>query len=94
MRDKGKIIVWPSYFDIDLSWKGGRRVPRGLAVRQPKSEDILAAAEEAGLKPVLESGTSHPSRPWIVTGFILVEAERKKGEILSEIALKMRKKAA
>lgn len=72
MRGKGKIVVWPSYFDADLSWGEGRRVAKDLAVRQPKAEDILAAAEEAGLKPVLESGASHPSRPWIVTDLILV----------------------
>ena len=92
MRGKGKIVVWPSYFDADLSWGEGRRVAKDLAVRQPKAEDILAAAEEAGLKPVLESGASHPSRPWIVTGLILVEAGKSKHEILKEIASKMRRK--
>jgi signal recognition particle subunit SRP19 len=91
MRGKGKIVVWPSYFDADLSWREGRRVAKDLAVRQPKAEDILAAAEEAGLKPVLESGASHPSRPWIVTGLILVEAGKSKPEILKEIASKMRR---
>lgn len=92
MRGKGKIVVWPSYFDADLSWGEGRRVAKDLAVRQPKAEDILAAAEEAGLKPVLESGASHPIRPWIVTGLILVEAGKSKPEILKEIASKMRRK--
>jgi len=92
MKGKGKIVVWPSYFDADLSWGEGRRVAKDLAVRQPKAEDILAAAEEAGLKPVLESGASHPSRPWIVTGLILVEAGKSKHEILKEIASKMRRK--
>ena len=92
MRGKGKIVVWPSYFDADLSWGEGRRVAKDLAVRQPKAEDILAAAEEAGLKPVLESGASHPNRPWIVTGLILVEAGKSKHEILKEIASKMRRK--
>jgi signal recognition particle subunit SRP19 len=90
MRGKGKIVVWPSYFDADLSWGEGRRVAKDLAVMQPKAEDILAAAEEAGLKPVLESGASHPSRPWIVTDLILVEAGKSKPEILKEIASKMR----
>jgi signal recognition particle subunit SRP19 len=85
MRGKGKIVVWPSYFDADLSWGEGRRVAKDLAVRQPKAEDVLAAAEEAGLKPVLESGASHPRRPWI-----LVEAGKSKPEILKEIASKMR----
>jgi signal recognition particle subunit SRP19 len=92
MRGKGKIVIWPSYFDADISWREGRRLAKSLAVKQPKAEDILIAAEEAGLKPVLESSASRPSRPWIVTGLILVEAGKRKPEILKEIASKMSKK--
>jgi signal recognition particle subunit SRP19 len=94
LRGKGKVVVWPSYFDADLSWKQGRRVSKDLAVRQPKAEDILAAAEEAGLKPVLESGTSHPSHPWTTTGLILIETEQTKVEALKQIASKLRRKGA
>ena len=39
MRGKGKLRVWPVYFDANYSRGEGRRVPRSKAVRDPAKAD-------------------------------------------------------
>ena len=46
LRGKGKIRIWPVYFDIRYSRKEGRRVSRKNAIRDPKIEDIEKALED------------------------------------------------
>lgn len=90
MRRKGKLLIWPQYFDSSYSWKEGRRVKKKLAVRNPKAEDIFRAAQERGLNPVIEAGAAHPKRPWLKTSAVLVDADSPKTEILKDIASNIR----
>ncbi|MBN1682359.1 signal recognition particle protein Srp19 [Candidatus Bathyarchaeota archaeon] len=91
MRDKDKLVIWPIYFDIDLSWSKGRRVPRNLAVKQPKIENIAKAAYEEGLNPELKKESAHPKRPWIKNGLILIDKKLPKNEAIKRIAKKLPK---
>ncbi len=89
MRSKGKLVVWPQYFDISLSWGEGRRVPKSLATRTPKAEEIGKAASDAGYNPELVKLAAFPKTPWIKTGYILVQSKDKKTNILKEIAKRL-----
>lgn len=89
MRSKGMIVLWPVYFDSALTYGEGRRVPKALAMRVPKTEDIVKAAVASGLKAELQPNVAHPRYSWIKTGYVLVETKEPKAKILKQIAGKL-----
>lgn len=89
LRSKGKIILWPIYFDSAATWDGGRRVPKTLAIRTPKTEDIIKAAITAGLKAELTPSVAHPRYPWYKTGYVLVDSKESKAKVIKLIAGKL-----
>lgn len=90
MRIKGKIILWPTYFDTDYTWGQGRRIPKRLALRGVKSEEIYKAAEDLGLNPDMKPGMAFPKYPWLKTGSVLIEKTGPKSEVLKELARRIR----
>ena len=90
MRKKGKLVFWPAYFDSEFSWGEGRRVPKKLALRGVKADEVLRAAEDLDLSPLLEPGAAHPKRPWLRTGLVLVDKSGTKTELLKETAQRIR----
>lgn len=90
MRKKGKLVFWPAYFDSEFSWAEGRRVPKKLAQRGVKAEEVMKAAEDLDLSPMLEPGAAHPKRPWSRTGLVLVDKSGTKSELLKETAQRIR----
>ena len=90
MRQRGKLYLWPLYFEASLSRRGGRRVARKLALRGVKLEEVLRAAEDLGLHPEVRPMAAHPSQPWRRSGVVLVEGGRNKSLILRLVAEKMR----
>jgi signal recognition particle subunit SRP19 len=90
LRGKGKLRIWPSYFDIRYSRSGGRRVPRNYALRDPKIEEIEKAAIKLGLNPILQAGAAYSQYPWRKTGLLLVDKKASKTEIIKKIAMELR----
>lgn len=89
MRGRGKLVLWSAYFDTDYSWRQGRRVPKKLALRGVKADEVFKAATDLGMNPVLKSGAAHSKHPWIKTGAVLVDKTGTKTEALKELALKI-----
>lgn len=94
MRRKGKFYLWPAYFDTALSWRQGRRVSKKLALRAVKAEEIVKAAGDLGLNPILEPGASFSKQNWIKTGLVMVDKMAPKTEILKDLAERMRQNRA
>lgn len=90
MRGKGKLRIWPAYFDIRYSRGEGRRVPRDKAIRDPKIEDIEKAALKLGLKPILQPGAAYSKYPWRKKGVILVDKKSSKTKVINMIAEALR----
>ena len=90
MRGRGKIRLWPAYFDASYTWGEGRRIPKSLASRSPKAEEIEKAAQILGLNPILEPGAAYSKYPWRRTGVVLVDKRGTKTLVLREIAKKLR----
>jgi len=90
-REDNKYVIWPAYFDKNLTRSEGRRVPKKLAVENPSIDKIFQIAKELNLNPVLEKDARHPARPWRKDGRILVDKVQKKEKILLDIAEKLRK---
>jgi len=92
MRREGRLVLWPAYFDADSSWRQGRRVPRALALRGVKAEEIFHAALDLGLNPDLRAGMAHPKRPWRKGGAVLVDKAGSKTGIVRAIAQRARER--
>lgn len=90
MRGKGKLRIWPAYFDIRYSRGEGRRVPRDKATRDPKVEDLEKVAQKLGLNPILQPGKAYSKQPWKNTGVILVDKKGSKSDIINKIAPALR----
>jgi signal recognition particle subunit SRP19 len=88
-RDEGKLVIWPHYFDRNLSREQGRRVPMDLAIETPKVGSIAQAARTLGMKPELEDNARPPSRWSSQKGRVLVPKTGKKEDILKQIARRL-----
>ena len=86
MRKQDKAIIWPAYFDITKTRNKGRRVPKNMAVPNPKIEELQTAAGRLGLKNEVVAQVSYPKVPWQKTGSILVEKKTPKEQIIKNLA--------
>ena len=88
-RDEGKLVIWPHYFDRNLSRERGRRVPMDLAIENPRAGNIAQAARTLGLKPELDEDARPPSQWHSSRGRVLLPKGAKKEEILKQIARRL-----
>ncbi len=78
------MIIYQSYFDRKYSKKQGRKVPRSLA-SDPTPENIELALKRLNLKYELQNN-SYPKH-WSTDKIrFYIETNRKKGDLLKEIA--------
>ena len=86
---KGKrVVLYPAYFDSRLSRSRGRRVPRELAVKDPRPEEIAAAARSLGLEAYVEPG-KYPRVWWVWNERIIVEKKYNKSKLIKIISKKI-----
>ena len=90
MRNKGKLVFWPAYFDTGLSWGEGRKVPKNLSLRGVKAEEIFKAAEQLDLDPAMNENAAFSKTSWRKNGVVFVKKTGKKSDIMKDIARKMR----
>lgn len=92
-REDNKYVIWPLYFDKDISRKDGRRVPRHLAVKNPDIDKIRKALLSLRIEFEVEKDARHPSKQWEYRGRILVEKTKtSKGSLLKMIAKEMKQR--
>ena len=77
-------ILYPEYFDSEVSRRKGRRVSKGVSLRNPDSGDILKIAKSLGYKASIES-KNHPRFWYRKRGRVIVEAEESKSLILKKM---------
>ena len=87
---KGKrVVLYPAYFDSRLSRGMGRRVPKELAVKDPRPEEIVAAARSLGLDAYIEPGR-YPRVWWIWSERVVVEKKNySKTKLIKLISMKI-----
>jgi signal recognition particle subunit SRP19 len=88
LRSRDMIVLWPIYFDSTVTWGSGRRVPKSMAIKSPKTEDIVKAVISAGLRSDLIPLKAYPRHQWVNTGYVLVEHKMSKAKILRLVASK------
>ena len=90
MRGRGKLRLYPAYFDAAATRNQGRRVPKTQATRDPTTEAIEKAAQKLGLNPVPEPA-AYSRQPWKKTGAVLVDKKHKKTQTIDMIAAEMKR---
>ncbi|MBK5113278.1 MAG: hypothetical protein KGD59_02170 [Candidatus Heimdallarchaeota archaeon] len=84
-------VVYPEYFDKNLTWRMGRRVPEELAFDTPELKRVALAAQKAGYEVFLDS-KKHYSKTWYEQkGRVLITKDGSKEEQLREIARNLSK---
>ena len=86
-----RLIIWPLYFDSELTRKQGRRVPVELAVQSPFVDEIFTVAKKLGLSPEIQDEKSHPRYGQINKGRVLVKHQSSKERIINDIAKGLKK---
>ena len=84
-KRKGMCVIWPIYFDANASRKY-RRVPKNLAIPEPRLDEICAALRRLGLRYEVVEKAAHPSRHWEKTGYVFVEKRVPKEQLLKQVA--------
>jgi len=84
-------VVYPEYFDKNLTMRLGRRVPLKLAYDEPEAKRVALAAQKAGYEVFLDS-QKHYSRTWYEgRGRVLINKMGSKEVQLREIAKNLSK---
>lgn len=91
MRKSAELIIWPSYFDVTKSRKGGRRIGRNLAIERPTVEELARAAEISGIPYKIDKSAAYPGAWWEKSGRLFVTKAMPKGRMLVSIAKNLKK---
>ncbi|MEF8779859.1 MAG: signal recognition particle subunit SRP19 [Haloferacaceae archaeon] len=80
-------VLWPAYFDAELSRSAGRRVPVEQAVEEPTVEEIATAVQQVGYDAVIEREETY-SREFETRGRVLVKGadDASKNDIVQATA--------
>ena len=55
-----RMIIWRSNLDATKSRKEGRKISRGIAIKDLKLKEISKAAHELKLNPEIQENKTHP----------------------------------
>jgi signal recognition particle subunit SRP19 len=78
-------VLWPAYFDADLTRSAGRRVATDLAVTEPAVDEIATAVQQIGYDAVIERDKTYP-RAFEPRGRVLVTgAEDTKNDLVQAV---------
>ncbi|NHJ06316.1 MAG: hypothetical protein EAX90_15930 [Candidatus Heimdallarchaeota archaeon] len=79
-------IIYPEYFDKNLSWRMGRRVPLRIAYEDPELKRVALAAQKAGYEVFLDSNKNYSSTWYDRKGRMLIRKVGTKEQQIREIA--------
>ncbi|MGM0606004.1 MAG: signal recognition particle subunit SRP19 [Halobacteriota archaeon] len=80
-------VIYPAYFDVELSRSAGRRVPKDLAVEDPTVEEIAKAVQQVGYDATIERDVTY-SREYDPRGRVLVNRsdDSSKNDLVQAVA--------
>jgi signal recognition particle subunit SRP19 len=95
-KHDGMLIVWPAYFEKDLTRMQGRRIPSNLAASNVTLKILEMAAESSGFKYESEPNKEYPRGFSEHRGYLLVAnpEKHKKKRVLLMLAKGVRRAVA
>ena len=90
MKDYDHVVIWLDYFNKTLYRQKGRRLAKDRCIFDPSLNELIESANDAGLKPTAtDDQVRFPRRPFVRSGYIVLEKKMPKTKILNKIADKM-----
>jgi signal recognition particle subunit SRP19 len=78
-------VLWPEYFDINLTRGEGRKVKKSLAIAQPTTELISKACQSLGLEHKVEEDKAYPGQWHHRKGRVLVDKKMSKSQLVLKV---------
>lgn len=80
-------VLYPAYFDAELSRSGGRRVPTDLAVEEPEVEEIAEAVGQVGYDAAIEREVAYSREHYRKRGRVVVHdaTDTGKGDLVQAV---------
>ena len=90
MKSYDHVVVWLDYFNKTLSRKKGRRLRKEKCVFDPSLNELIESSKAVGLVPTeTNDQVRFPRRPYVRSGYIVLEKKFSKTSILNKISTKM-----
>ena len=90
MKDYEHIVIWLDYCNKNLKKSKGRRLGLEKCVFDPSLKELMDATKSAGFE-IKESDDKvrFPRRPFVRSGYIILQKESTKTTILNKISEKL-----
>lgn len=85
-----RITIYPQYLDSTKSRRLGRKLSKSDAVPKPSVDEIVAAARDLGLDPIVEENKQYPRDPWSYDKRVVVLKKESKLSVLRRIAKRIK----
>lgn len=92
MKRDSRVVLYPEYFDKNLSRSEGRRTPLKLSVPSPDARALFDAASALGLDPILENDRHFPRTWYLRKGRVLVKKDGSKCSIIRRVAEELKRR--
>ena len=90
MKDYEHVVVWLDYFNKTLPRNKGRRLSKEKCIFGPSLKELIEASKAAGLEPKeSEDQVRFPKRPYVRSGYIVLEKNTTKTNIMNKISNKL-----
>lgn len=89
-KDQRLLVLWPEYFDSNLSYRQGRRISVSAAVSNPKLEEISKALTNLDIKHQLEPEACFPGQWHKKSGRVLMSKSQPKTKIIKWVAKRLK----
>ena len=90
MKDYEHVVVWLDYFNKTRPRNKGRKLSKEKCVFDPSLKELIDASKAAGLEPKeTEEQVRFPKRPYVRSGYIVLEKNTTKINIMNKISSKL-----
>ena len=90
MKDYEHVVVWLDYFNKTLPRNKGRRLTKQKCVFDPSLKELIEASKAAGFEPKeSQDQVRFPKRPYVRSGYIVLEKNTTKTNIMNKISNKL-----
>ena len=90
MKDYEHVVIWLDYFNKTLPRNKGRRLSKEKCIFDPSLKELVDATKAAGLEPTeTEDLVRFPKRPYVRSGYIVLEKKSTKTSIMNKISEKL-----
>ena len=86
------IVLWPEYFDSNLTVKQGRRVTLKIGIANPRLDEVSKALKQLNIKHTVEENAAYPGTWWKRNGRVLIpyKKNQQKTKIIKWVGRKLK----